>query len=137
MSATVLLYERETRLRKVVAASLRQMGLRIIEAGNAAAARRQMETEQPDLLLLELDHPAGENGALIEAYREMEGEGAVVLTTTQRPNNGWRERYQPEAVIYKPYDIRFLCHRISRLVQDNSTASSFQGKESNGLEDQG
>lgn len=124
MSATVLLYERETSLRKVVAASLRQMGLRIVEAGNAAAARRRMEAEQPDLFLLELDHPAGENGALIDAYRAMEGQGAVVLTTTRRPNNGWRQRYQPEAVIYKPYDVRYLCNRIRRLVAGDSSASS-------------
>lgn len=137
MSATVLLYERETSLRKVVAASLTQMGLRIVEAGSARAAWQKLESEQPDLFVLELDHPAGENGALIDAYREMDGEGAVVLTTTQRPNDGWRQRYQPEAVIYKPYDVRFLCNRISGLVPAESQSSSVQGDGTDGVQDKG
>lgn len=135
MSATVLLYERETSLRKVVAASLSQLGLRIIEVGDARAAWHQLEAEQPDLFVLEFDHPSGENGAMIDAYRELEGEGAVILTTTQRPNDGWRQRYQPEAVIYKPYDVRFLCNRISRLVPAEHHSSSTQGDGTDGVED--
>lgn len=118
MSATVLLFETETSLRKVVAASLKQLGLRIVEAEDAETARRKLEAEQPDLFVLELDHPSGENGSLIDAYRRQSDDGAVLLTTTERPSELWRQRYQPEAIVYKPFDVRYLCQRIDHLIHE-------------------
>jgi DNA-binding response OmpR family regulator len=124
----VLLLESEPSLRKVVAASLKQTGLRIIEAEDADSARMRLEEESPDLFVLELDHPAGEHGALIDAFRQQCDEGAVVLTTTERPREGWRHRYQPEAIVYKPYDVRLLSRRIRRLIQrDERTEDSASG----------
>lgn len=135
MSATVLLYEREASLRKVVAASLRQIGLRILEAGHARDVWKVLETERPDLFILELDRTTGEDCALIEAYREQDGGGAVILTTMQRPSDGWRKRYQPEAVIYKPYDVRFLCNRIRSLIPVGIHSSNTQGARSDVVQD--
>lgn len=135
MSATVLLLETETSLRKVVAASLQQLGLRIIEAEDAEAAREHLRQEAPDLFVLELDHPSGENGALIDAYRQQSDEGAVVLTTTERPNDDWRQRYQPEAVVYKPFDVRYLSRRVRRLIHPNEPVDIQNGGTTNGPED--
>jgi DNA-binding NtrC family response regulator len=120
-TATVLLLETEASLRKVVAASLQQSGLTIIEAGNAAEARRHLAEESPAVFVVELDHPAGENGELIETYRRDNDNGAVVLTTTERPKDDWRQRYQPEAVVYKPFDIRVLAKSIRSLVGIDET----------------
>ncbi|MGA9531816.1 MAG: hypothetical protein WBR18_03790 [Anaerolineales bacterium] len=132
MTATVLLLESEPSLRKVVAASLKQTGLRIIEAEDAEDARSRLEEESPDLFVLELDHPAGEHGALIDAYRQRSDEGAVVLTTTERPKEGWRHRYRPEAIVYKPYDVRLLSRRIRRLIQGDK---QMEGSTSGGATD--
>ena len=123
MSATVLLFETETSLRKVMAASLEQQGFDIIQAANADAARKHLRRDSPDLFVLELDHPAGDNGKLIETYRNQSRSGAVLLTTTERPDDGWRSRYQPEAVVYKPFDVRFLCRQIRDLMQTTSEYS--------------
>lgn len=124
MSATVLLLESEDSLRKVVAASLQQLGLRIVEATNAEDARRRLAEEEPDLFVLELDHPSGDNGELIEAYRQQSDDGPVLLTTTERPQDEWRERYQPEAVVYKPFDVRLLLERVRGLIRDETTAEN-------------
>jgi DNA-binding response OmpR family regulator len=117
MSATVLLFETETSLRRVMAASLEQQGFDIIQAANADAARKYLRLDTPDLFVLELDQPAGDNGRLIETYRNQSHSGAVVLTTTERPDDGWRSRYQPETVVYKPFDVRFLCRQIRGLMR--------------------
>jgi DNA-binding response OmpR family regulator len=117
MSTTVLLFETEASLRKVVAASLEQQGFDIIQAANADAVRMHLRRDTPDLFVLELDHPDGDNGRLIDAYRSRSNNGAVLLTTTERPDNGWRDRYQPEAVVYKPFDVRFLCRRVRGLAE--------------------
>ncbi|MFP3853046.1 MAG: hypothetical protein ACLFWD_02005 [Anaerolineales bacterium] len=84
MTARVLLLESEASLRKVVAASLQQSGLEIIQAASPAEARDQFSKNPPAVFVLELDHPARENGQLIEDYREHSGYGSVVLTTTER-----------------------------------------------------
>jgi DNA-binding response OmpR family regulator len=117
MSATVLLFETETSLRKVMAASLEQQGFDIIQAANVDAARKHLRRDTPDLFVLELDHPAGVNGELIDTFRNQSRGGAVLLTTTERPDDVWRSRYQPEAVVYKPFDVRFLCRCVRGLMQ--------------------
>lgn len=136
MSTTVLLLETERSLRKVVAASLQQLGLRIIEAEDAEAARQHLQGGAPDLFVLELDHPSGDNGALIDAYRAQSDEGAVVLTTTERPKDDWRQRYQPEAVVYKPFDVRYLLRRVRRLIHHkDEPVESMNGGATHGPED--
>jgi DNA-binding NtrC family response regulator len=127
-TATVLLLETEASLRKVVAASLQQSGLHIIEAGDAEEARHHLTEESPAVFIVELDHPAGENGQLIETYRRDNDDGAVVLTTTERPKDDWRQRYQPEAVVYKPFDIRVLAKSVRSLVGiDETEAKTLEG----------
>lgn len=118
MKPTVLIYETESSLRKVMAASLEQLGLATLQAADAEAAQRHMKRSAPDLFVLELDHPGGENGRLIDAYRRECGSGAVVLTTTERPGEMWRSRYRPEAVVYKPFDVRYLCSKVRGLIDD-------------------
>lgn len=135
MPATVLLFETEASLRKVMAASLEQQGYDIIQAANADAARKHLRRDTPDLFVLELDHPAGDNGELIDVYRRRSPDGPVLLTTTERPNDGWRTRYQPEAVVYKPFDVRFLCRRVRGLMQvtgDRSLQGEGAADDSNG-----
>ena len=116
MTARVLLLESEASLRKVIAASLQQSGLEIIQAASPDEAREQFSQNPAAVFVLELDHPAGENGQLIEDYREHNGHGSVVLTTTERLQDEWRQRYQPEAVVYKPFDIRVLAKSVRRLI---------------------
>lgn len=120
MKPTVLIYETETSLRKVMAASLEELGLATLQAADAEAARQHLERSAPDLFVLELDHPGGENGQLIDAFRRECRRGAVVLTTTERPAEMWRSRYRPEAVVYKPFDVRYLCSKVRGLIDDTA-----------------
>jgi DNA-binding response OmpR family regulator len=124
MSETILLIESDPDLRKVITLSLRQEGFDILEVGDVAQAYGFMLDEPPEILILELDFPDGTNGALIEAYRRISdrdpANGKVVLTTTLRPGDAWRQKYQPDAVIYKPFDVRQLCDLIKDQVKSDS-----------------
>ncbi len=125
MSDSILLIESDPDLRRVISLSLQQEGFKIIEVVEGAQAYEIMKNEYPEILVLELDIPHGRNGALIEAYRRCHEKdpnyGKVVLTTTRRPGDAWRKRYQPDAVIYKPFDVRRLCDLVKTQIQDNST----------------
>lgn len=116
---TVLLMESNDSLRRVVSASLEQIGVRVLEASGADSAQAILESEHPELLIVELDFPHGHNSKLIEAFRKHKPDhkGAVVVITAQRPSNTWRQQYQPEATVYKPFDIRHLCRVITTLVK--------------------
>lgn len=123
---TVLLIESTNSLRKVIAASLKQLGVRVLEAPDAARARNllQVQRKAPDVIVVELDLPEGANGKLIERYRKRDpdspsdppGHGRVLLTTTHRPEDDWRRKYMPDVVVYKPFDVRFLCRRVLGLL---------------------
>jgi DNA-binding response OmpR family regulator len=118
---TVLLVESENSLRRVLSASLNELGLRVFEAPDMDNARDLLNTECPDLLITELDFPFGRNGELIELFRKNKGErhSSVVVTTTQRFGDAWRNRYQPDVTLYKPFDIRLLCKSVSKLLNQD------------------
>lgn len=118
---TVLLVESEGGLRRVITVSLKELGLKVLEAPDIDYARDLLKTERPDLLITELDFPFGRNGELIELFRKNKGEsrGSVVVTTTQRYGDAWRHRYQPDVTLYKPFDIRLMCKSVSRLLSQD------------------
>lgn len=122
MPESILLIESDPDLRKVITLSLRQEGFDILEVSEIAQAYDFMRDRPPEILILELDFPHGNNGALIEAYRGTDNPttGRVVLTTTIRPGDAWRKKYQPDAVIYKPFDVRQLCDLVKDQIQNDS-----------------
>lgn len=111
---SILLLERERSLRKAIVMSLEYLDMQVLEAGNAEQARSCMEEEVPDIFILDLDFPEGKNGELIHYYRQQsDGEkGVVFVTTTERPEDCWRLKYKPDAILYKPLDVRYLIQKL-------------------------
>jgi DNA-binding response OmpR family regulator len=119
---TVLIVESEASLRRVISLSLKEIGMRVLEAPDMDDARGLIKTELPDLLILELDFPHGHNGKLIELFRRQKGEnrGSVMVMTTQRFDEDWRRKHQPDVTLFKPFDIRLLCKFVSSLLGEDS-----------------
>jgi hypothetical protein len=42
----------------------------------------------------------------------------VVLTVLERPNSTWIKKQQPDVVIYKPFDVRYLERRMVDMIQE-------------------
>jgi DNA-binding response OmpR family regulator len=127
MHETILLVESDLDLRRVMTLSLQQVGFKVFDASDTMQANEILKEKSAEILILELDFPHGNNGTLIEAYRKYRDQdtrnGAVILTTTLRPGDTWRKRYQPDAVLYKPFDVRGLCDLVSLHIQKNSIHS--------------
>ena len=115
---SVLLFEKDGGLRKSIFLTLRQQGFEVQEAADATGVRQILEKENPDLFVIDQDSSDGDAGALIDMFRERSPAGcqAVVVTTTQRVDDDWRKEYQPDIVVYKPFDIRFLYRNILKLL---------------------
>jgi len=120
---TVLLVEPDHQLRRVIAASLEQKGLRVLQAGDTHLAIRLLEREHPELLILDLN-PSPGTDRLLEAYLE-DGESVeddktrpILITTLDRPDKQWLQEIKPDAVIYKPFDVRYLYRRVMESLQE-------------------
>jgi two-component system torCAD operon response regulator TorR len=115
---SVLLLESDPRLRQVLAISLNLLGVEVLSAPTANKAQEILKNQPVDLFVLAFTNPASEYGDLIERFRKKSTklQNPFLVLTTQRLDDSWRNRYKPDAVIYKPFDIRFFIRRIKDLL---------------------
>ena len=120
-SETILLVEPDHQLRRVIAASLEQKGLRVLQASDTRFALNLLEREDPELLILDL-RPSASTDRLVEVYLDDELENdknrPILITTLDRPDAQWLQEVKPDAVIYKPFDVRYLYRRVMESLQE-------------------
>lgn len=121
---TVLLIEPDHQLRRVIAATLEQKGLRVLQASDSGFAIRLLEREDPELMILDLN-PSVATDQLIEAFLDeddnipADGKSRpILITTLDRPDKQQLQEINPEAVIYKPFDVRYLYRRVMESLQE-------------------
>ena len=131
----ILLVEKDNDLRRVISASLTQMGMLVLEACDDQEARRILKKDHAKILIVEHDWNLEKNTSVIEAFRKQRGSEAapVLVTTRNRLDDGWREQQKPITVLYKPFDVRYLCRVINRLQEQNPQDS--QGVFLQGVKD--
>lgn len=119
-SVSLLVLETDPDLRRAITVSLAQEGgWRVLPAESAEAAEYLLQRETPEVIVLGLDHPHETAGKIMDLFRARAGKtrrGIALVITTDRPSDEWRRTYQPDAVIYKPFDVRYLGRRIKNLV---------------------
>ncbi|MEJ2010867.1 MAG: hypothetical protein P8X64_01435 [Anaerolineales bacterium] len=121
---TVLLIEPDHQLRRVIAATLEQKGLRVLQASDSGFAIRLLEREDPELMILDLN-PSVATDQLIAAFLDEddnlpadEKSRPILITTLDRPDKQQLQEINPEAVIYKPFDVRYLYRRVMESLQE-------------------
>ena len=124
-STSVLLVESDDRLRRVISASLEQLGIRVMEAKDAEHAENLLDETHPEILVVERDFPHGRNGKIIHSYRNRSSppSGPVIVTTTDRLSDSWRRQHEPQVVVYKPFDIRHLSRVIIGFLKESAAVS--------------
>ena len=124
LEKAVLLMERETNLRQVIAITLRQLGFEVLEAADLLSAHKILDECIPGMMILAYEHPGEGYGELIDSFRQKkpDNKGKLLLITLQRPDDRWRQYYQPDLVIYKPFDIRYLTRQVTGLIDTVSTS---------------
>jgi DNA-binding response OmpR family regulator len=119
---TILLVERDKDLRRVISASLAQLELHVFEAKDNQEANQILQKERVKILIVEHDWQGSKNTNVIDAYRNQIGgeTGTVLVTTKDRLDDDWREQQKPTTVLYKPFDVRYLCRLVKRHERKNS-----------------
>ena len=105
-SVTVLLVEDEILLRGVVAEYLRVEGFSVLEAGNAAEAKRVLTSSQSiDLVLTDINMPGDENGIDLARHVQAHHPRLPILVLSGNPAshdvNGW-------PFLNKPFQLQKL-----------------------------
>jgi DNA-binding response OmpR family regulator len=119
MKQYVLLLEPDTGLSQSIIAHLEQHHLQVIHARTINFALEILDRVVPDILITELKMPGLTNGLLIDRFREVgksQQQTFVLVSSFERLSDEVCRRYQPDAVVYKPFDVRQLYRRIESLL---------------------
>jgi DNA-binding response OmpR family regulator len=118
---SLLLVEHDAELRKAIGLCLQESGWRILCAGDAPEACAILDRETPEVLVMNVGPSPDRQGSVIASFRKSRRtgrRGLVVITADQHLDEAWRETQRPDAVVFKPFDVRHLSRRILRLVED-------------------
>jgi len=110
----ILIVEEDPQLRRVMLHSIKNLGFPVLSSNKANEAIELCRLKSPDLVILDLEDDRPKLN-FIEALRHQD-DTAVVLLSSSRISDELRSKIQPEEVIYKPFDTRYLCRRIVELV---------------------
>jgi DNA-binding response OmpR family regulator len=111
--AGVLILEPDDELRKVLGCHLGRQRWRVLESRTEQEALRLLELENPLVLIVEVEPPGNATEKLLQLFRENEvDQKLLIFTTLGRITRELHEKYRPEFVAYKPFDVRWISDRL-------------------------
>jgi two-component system chemotaxis response regulator CheY len=113
---SVLVIEHNWHLRKLIKANLEALGFEVREAVSKRHGLQRMDEGRPDLILLDLDLPAGID--LLSALRgRYAGEPVpVILIAGDPPNRRLLQRAEVKGHLLKPFGVPGLLEQVERLL---------------------
>ena len=119
---TVLAVEDNENLRRIVVRQLNDLGYRVIEAQDGAAALRILESEQVDLLFTDVVMPGGWNGYTLAKHALERWPALRILLTSGFPETkhiGNDEASEKMRLLTKPYRKDDLARAIREILDAN------------------
>jgi DNA-binding NtrC family response regulator len=113
-SHTVLIVDDEYPIRFLCRVNLELDGYRVLEAAEVAEARRLLETEEVDVVLLDLNVGRERTDDLLEELRRRKPPMPVALVTGSTDLLA-PERPEADAVLAKPFAVDELTETVRRL----------------------
>jgi CheY-like chemotaxis protein len=114
--------------RRLLAACLRRLGLRVHEAATAAEAMTLLEQETPDLICLDLRLPDASGLVLCEQIRassHLRDVPVIVITAVDRPiDRAQAEVAGADEYVTKPFRTATLADSVRELIALSSVAPS-------------
>jgi DNA-binding NtrC family response regulator len=116
----VVIVENDPALCRIMEISLYQAGLNVEAVSEYEDAIMILQHQKPIIFILDKDINEVDAGKLITDYRQYlnADEGSVIVSTANRLKDEWRQKYKPDKVVYKPFDIRYLIRLILTLLEE-------------------
>ncbi|NWF69662.1 MAG: response regulator [Chloroflexi bacterium] len=121
MTKRVLLVEDTEDIAMLVQVALEDIGLQVYHANNGGKAMAYLETNTPDLILLDIGLPGMSGWQLLDAIkgqRKQENYKVIMLTAMTDPANRVIGKMQDvDGYIAKPFDIAQLKQIVGEVLQ--------------------
>ena len=113
-SHTILVVDDEPSIRFLCRVNLELDGYRVLEAESVAGARRQLENERVDVVLLDLNMGPERSDDLLAELRRRTPPIPVALVTGSADLSA-PDRPEADAVLAKPFEVEELADVVRRL----------------------
>ncbi|MGI9147105.1 MAG: response regulator [Chloroflexota bacterium] len=116
----VLIIEDETTLRRVIERNLTGRGLQVREAATVAEALQALDSELPDLILLDINLPDRTGWDVLRDLSRRNIDVPTIVVSAVRVSQSRLDEFHPIAYLPKPFPIEallrlvFASHRFDR-----------------------
>jgi two-component system KDP operon response regulator KdpE len=111
---TVLVVDDESQIRRALNLNLNARAYEVLEASTGQTALELMESEHPDVVLLDLGLPDIDGMVVLEALREWTDVAVIVLTVRDdEPSKVKAMDMGADDYVTKPFDMADLVERMS------------------------
>ncbi len=122
---TILIADDDRGLVEAIAVRFRAEGFRVIFAYDGYQAVHLARTEQPDVLLIDVNMPAGDGMDTLDRIERLENlpNCRLIFLTgehSDRVHKGAR-RHQAFAIVYKPFESSVLVETVRRAMDSSRT----------------
>ena len=118
--ASVLLVEDEATFRRIIARNLSSRGLAVREAGSAAEAMEAINSETPDLMLLDINLPDRTGWDVLRDIKRQGAHVPTIVVSAVRVNQTRLDEFKPLAYLPKPFPLDALLRLIFERPANNS-----------------
>jgi DNA-binding response OmpR family regulator len=108
----VLLIEDEAALRRVIARNLTSRGLEVREAGTVAGALRAVNSEVPDLILLDINLPDRSGWDVLRNLRQQNIDVPTIVVSAVQVSQLRLDEFHAMAYLPKPFSIDALLRLV-------------------------
>jgi DNA-binding response OmpR family regulator len=121
---SILVVDDDRSISRLVKHNLEDKNTRVIEAASGLEALRALGERRVDLVLLDLGLPDFNGWGILSLLRLTEtlNHLAVIIISVEPPDNALIKRLKPDDYIQKPFDMRDLRSRVSRVMDPRRAA---------------
>ena len=112
----VLVVDDEPGIRAIVLAMLETEGYAVAEAMNGAEALKAVESDPPDVILLDMRMPVLDGWGFAKELRRRGHQTPIVVMTAARDAGRWAREIAASAFVAKPFGYDDLLRAVERAV---------------------
>ncbi len=123
---SVLVVDDDRETSRLLKRTLEDGDTEVIEAASGAECVRALGESRVDLLLLDIRLPDFSGWGVLSLVRLTEGlrDMPVIVISEEPPNAVMMERLKPDDYVQKPFDMRDLLSRVTRITGEKSSGGA-------------
>lgn len=123
---SVLVVDDDRETSRLLKRTLEDGDTEVIEAASGAEGVRALGESRVDLLLLDIRLPDFSGWGVLSLVRLTEGlrDMPVIVVSEEPPNAVMMERLKPDDYVQKPFDMRDLLSRVTRITGGKSSGGA-------------